>query len=184
MEKISVNHSCGDSGLKCVDCAGQVCPKCFVQCAVGNRCKKCASRFTSHVLKVSPAVLIRLTVTMLVLGFGYGYLAPHLLYMPFGFYGSVVEFFIFFALGKFLHGVASYKLGWKLLACALIGLAVGLALGPFREIILTAMAAQNATGSEGSEGSEGGGNNYTLSQHLVNLAIMAFGVLAPYFRKG
>lgn len=176
MEKLSVNHTCGDSALKCVDCSAQVCPRCFVQCAVGNRCKKCAGRFTSHVLKATPAVLMRLGLAMATLGFAYGYLARHLLYMPLGFYGYVVEFFVFFGLGKVMHRVASYKLGGKILATAVLGLAAGLAIGPFRDLIISALALQG-------QGGEDGGSGYALNQHLVNLAIMAVGVLSPYFRK-
>lgn len=37
-------HSCGDSRLQCVDCAGQVCPQCALPCPVGNRCRTCGTR--------------------------------------------------------------------------------------------------------------------------------------------
>lgn len=170
MDKISVNHSCGDSALKCVDCNEQVCPKCFVQCAVGNRCKKCAGRFTSHVLKAPPVVLIRLGLTMAALGLAYGFLAKRLLYMPLGIYGYAVEFFLFFALGKALHRVASYKQGAKVLGSAVAGLVVGLALSPLRDVIITSL-------------SPGAGADEAISEYLINLAIMFFGILAPYFRR-
>jgi hypothetical protein len=175
LEKLSVTHSCGDSALKCVDCSEQVCPKCFVQCAVGNRCKKCAGRFTSHVLKAPPAVLIRLGLVMAAVGFGYGYLAPRLLSTPLGIYGYIVEFFIFLALGKFLHRAASYKMGAKVLGTAILGLIIGLVISPFRDVLMS-------LGSSAQAGAAGGGND-DASTYLVNLAIMLVGVLAPYFRK-
>ncbi|MBS1999592.1 MAG: hypothetical protein JSS86_24875 [Cyanobacteria bacterium SZAS LIN-2] len=176
MEKISVTHTCGDSALKCVDCDGQVCPKCFVQCAVGNRCKKCASRFTSHVLKTSPAVIIRLGLAMVALGVGYGFLARAVPEMPFGFYGYFIQFAIWFALGKGMHRVASYKQGPKVMATAIIGLLLGLALGPFRDIAIAAMSATSSTGEESY-------SSYLNGQHLVNAAIMIVGVLWPFVRR-
>lgn len=39
--KITSNHACGDSLLKCADCHAQICPKCVVECPVGNRCGAC-----------------------------------------------------------------------------------------------------------------------------------------------
>jgi hypothetical protein len=113
---------------------------------------------------------------MVALGVAYGYLAPHLQHTPLGIYGYAVLFFIFFAFGKVMHRVASYKLGAKVLGTAVLGLAVGLAIGPFRELILSAMASSSADGAAD-------GSDYVLSTYLVNLAIMAFGVLSPYFRK-
>jgi hypothetical protein len=35
-------HKCGETLLKCVDCAAPVCAKCLVACPVGNRCGACA----------------------------------------------------------------------------------------------------------------------------------------------
>ena len=108
----------------------------MVQCAVGNRCKKCASRFTSHVLKVSPLILLRLAAAMAALGVAFGYAEPNFHYMPFGFYGYIVFFFVFSAIGKGMQRVASYKQGPKVFLSALIGLTIGLAVGPFREMFL------------------------------------------------
>jgi hypothetical protein len=176
VEKLSVNHSCGDSALKCVDCSGQVCPKCFVQCAVGNRCKKCASRFTSHVLKASPALLVRVGLSMAAVGVAYGFAARHLVYMPLGIYGYAIEFFVFMALGKVMHRVASYKMGAKVMGAAFLGLLLGLAIGPFRALVIAALGTANEDGT-------GGGGDYAINQYLVNLAILAFGLLSPYFRK-
>src|ERR1700735_1884951 len=52
-------HSCGDSLLKCIDCSTQICPKCLVQCPVGNRCRQCTNKFTSHLLQVDFSSIIR-----------------------------------------------------------------------------------------------------------------------------
>ena len=111
----------------------------MVQCAVGNRCKKCASRFTSHVLKVTPLILLRLTAAMAALGVAFGYAEPKFHYMPFGIYGYIVFFFIFSAIGKAMQRVASYKQGPKVFVSALFGLTLGLAIGPFREMFLATL---------------------------------------------
>ena len=173
MEKLSVTHSCGQSALKCVDCSEQVCPKCFVQCAVGNRCKKCAGRFTSHILKAPPKVLIRLGLAMAVLGVGYGYLARSMSDMPLGFYSYIVEFFIFMAVGKLMHRIASYKQGVKVVGTAVLALLVGLACSPLRDVFISALTSPGA-----------GGGDYVFSQYLVHLAIFSVGVLFPFLRKG
>jgi hypothetical protein len=104
------------------------------------------------------------------MGLAYGFLAKRLLYMPLGIYGYVVEFFLFFALGKALHRVASYKQGAKVLGCAVAGLVLGLALSPLRDVIVSSFSP-----SEGAD--------YAISEYLINLAIMFFGLLAPYFRR-
>jgi len=175
--EISVNHSCGDSALKCVDCDGQVCPKCFVQCAVGNRCKKCAGRFTSHVLKTNPAVLIRLGLAMLLLGVAYGFIGRSVPMATFGFYGYFIQFAIWFAVGKVMHRVASYKQGPKVLATAIIGLLLGLMAGPFRDILITSLSAP-------PDADEFGYSAYASGTHLISAAIMVVGVLWPFARRG
>jgi hypothetical protein len=107
---------------------------------------------------------------MAALGLAYGFLAKRLLYMPLGFYGYIVEFFIFLALGKALHRVASYKQGAKVLGSAVLGLLVGLAFSPLRDVIVTSF-------------SQGAGSDYAISEYLISLAIMCFGVFSPYFRR-
>jgi len=144
---------------------------------VGNRCKKCAGRFTSHVLKASPQILLRLGLAMLLLGVAYGYVAPLTLYMPLGIYGYVIEFFLFFTLGKVMYRVAGYKQGAKVITAATGGLLLGLALGPFRDQFIVAVAAS------GTENPTDPSASSELNYYLVNLAIMAVGLLSSFMRK-
>ena len=173
LDKIA-GHSCGQSGLKCIDCAEQVCPKCMVQCAVGNRCKKCAGRFTSHVLVVTPKVLIKLILVTGLFGYLYGYVEPKLPGM--GIYGYLIQFVLAYALGKLAHRAASYKLGAKIIATALVGLLIGLALGPTRDIIMTSIELSQQPDEEGV-------TSNILSTHLINLAIFTVGLLMPLCKK-
>jgi hypothetical protein len=175
LEKLSVSHSCGDSGLKCVDCNEQVCPRCMVQCAVGNRCKKCAGRFTSHILKTSPKILVRLGLAMVALGFAYGYLAPWLAYIPFGIYGYAIDFFLFFSIAKFMHRIAAFKLGPKVAVTAFLSLLAGVMLGPARETLLS-LCAVGAAGPAGAEAYEMGGN-------LTLLVLFFATILWPFLRR-
>lgn len=173
-QKLKGTHSCRDSALKCVDCNGQVCPKCFVQCAVGNRCKKCASRFTSHVLLISPKVLAKLSAASVLLGIAWGYIQPHLEIM--GIYGYVIQFFAAAFLGKLLHKAASYKLGAKVTTVAALALIVGLAIGPSRDTVLNAIQYSNLPPAEG-------GDPNALGGELIRLAIFLIGALMPFIRK-
>lgn len=115
-------HVCVDSRLSCVDCNAQVCPKCMVQCPVGNRCPKCAGKFTSHVLEVSPMVVARtLAVAALIGGLfsltGGGF--------SFGFYGWIITYVMGIFAGNIIHKAASFKLGRKVLATVSIGVIGG-----------------------------------------------------------
>ena len=173
-QKIKGTHSCRDSALKCVDCNSQVCPKCFVQCEVGNRFKKCASRFTSHVLLTSPKVLAKLTVAGVLLGVVWGYLQPRLEIM--GMYGYFIQFFAAAFLGKLLHRAASYKLGAKVTTAAALALIIGLAIGPSRDMVLNAIQFANMPIEEG-------GDPNALSGVFISLAIFLVGALLPFTRK-
>lgn len=146
----------------------------MVQCAVGNRCKKCAGRFTSHVLIVSPKVLLRLTLATAVLGYLFGYVEPHMPGM--GFYGYLIQFGLAYALGRLAHRAASYKLGAKILATAFLGLIIGMAAGPMRETIMGAIEISQQPDAEGVAAN-------LLSTHIINAAIFMAGVLTPMFRK-
>lgn len=174
LQKLKGSHSCRDSALKCVDCNGQVCPKCFVQCEVGNRCKKCASRFTSHVLLTSPKVLAKLSVAGVLLGVAWGFVQPHLAIM--GMYGYFIQFFAAVFLGKLLHRAASYKLGPKVTAVALLALIIGLAIGPSRDMLLTSIQLSNVS-------LEDGGDPNALSGEVICIAIFLVGSLMPFIRK-
>ena len=170
MDNISVKHSCGDSALKCVDCNETVCPKCMVQCAVGNRCKKCTARFTSHVLKTSPKILIRLALGMWILGFVYGFVEPLLAFIPLGYISYIIQFVAFMSLGKIMHRLAAYKQGPKVAATAFFALLLGLMSGPSRAVLLNAF--QNS-----------GGDAYAAAFSLVGLTIFFLAVLWPFLRR-
>ncbi|MDP3508477.1 MAG: hypothetical protein Q8T09_10840 [Candidatus Melainabacteria bacterium] len=173
-QKLKGTHSCRDSALKCVDCNSQVCPKCFVQCAVGNRCKKCANRFTSHVLLTSPKVLAKLSAASVLLGIAWGYIQPHLEIM--GIYGYFIQFVAALFLGKLLHKVASYKLGTKVATVAALTLIIGLAIGPSRETVLNAIQYSNLPAAEG-------GDPNALGAELISLSIFLIAALMPFIRK-
>ena len=170
-------HSCGDSRLKCNDCDEQICPKCFVPCAVGNRCKKCAGRFTSHVLQVPAAVLVRTLGFTILLGFLFGYIEPIFARMAFGFYGYLGTLAICYLIGKLVHRVAGYKLGAKITLIIMAGLILGMLLGPIRNELMTALSLSN-----GGEEDQLVGKNM-----LTDLGCQAFlfilGILLPLFRR-
>ena len=147
----------------------------MVQCAVGNRCKKCASRFTSHILKTSPQILVRLSLAMAALGFAYGYLAPWLAYVPFGIYGYAIDFFIFLTIAKFMHRIAAFKLGPKVAITAFLSLLTGVMLGPARATLLS-VSEIGAAGPGGAEAYDTGGS--------LMLLVLFFGtILWPFLRR-
>jgi len=147
----------------------------MVQCAVGNRCKKCTTRFTSHVLLVTPKVLVKLLAVNMALGFGWGYIQPSLGIM--GFYGYFIQFFAALFLGKtILHRAASYKLGPRVTGVALLGLLLGLALGPVQQDFLNALAMYRLPVEDGGDQSE-------LGRVIVSTAIFLVGSLMPFLRK-
>jgi hypothetical protein len=177
LAKIKTGHTCPpDSALKCVDCNERVCPKCFVQCAVGNRCKKCTDRFTSHVLIVNPKILLKLGSASVVVGLIWGYVAMRL---NFGMISYFLTFFAAVFLGRLLHRVASYKIGWRPMAVALTGLIIGLALGPYRHDLL--MALQMSQSGQLAEYAEIA--SARLADDLINIAIFLVGALVPFVRK-
>src|SRR4051812_4329147 len=104
-------HTCGDSKLGCVECSAQVCPKCMVICPVGNRCRPCADKTSSHALKVTPAVLVRTGLAALAIGAVFGFSSGHL--PLFGFYSWILLYVIGVAVGNFLHKISGYKFGKK-----------------------------------------------------------------------
>lgn len=131
--KLGAPHSCGESRLTCVDCQAQVCPSCMEQCPVGNRCKKCSSRFDSHLIKVPMTIMLRTFGASALVGLVFGFLSIALwggFYMWFVLYGGG------FLVGKFLHKVASHKLGPKVVATIALGLFLGVVVSPAREPML------------------------------------------------
>jgi uncharacterized protein YegJ (DUF2314 family) len=124
------------------------------QCPVGNRCKKCADRFTSHLVKVSPIIMVRTAAAAAVLGFAFGH-AENMLFG--GFYMWIIVYLIGFGAGKLLHRVASYKVGRKVVASMIGGLIVGVLVSPARDVMFGQLipATMNSTTVHGLGDAEG-----------------------------
>ncbi len=174
-------HSCGDCALRCIDCKEQICPKCFVQCAVGNRCKKCSSRFTSHVLLISPQILLRTVAFTCVIGFAYGYVEPVIGDFSFGYYGILLKLVLFYFVGKLVQRVASYKMGAKIITAVVLGLLLGLALGPVREDVTNMILTLQAL--PGSEDEARAGIKHELTNQAIGALVLIGGILIPFWRK-
>lgn len=116
-------HECGDSRLACIDCQAQVCPKCFVECPVGNRCKQCANKFESHVLTVTVGALVKMFITAAAIGAAFGVLQG---FVP---GGGFWMWFIVYALGvgagNIIHKVVGFRVGTKVMATATVGVLMG-----------------------------------------------------------
>ena len=110
--------------LACIDCSCLICPKCFVQCAVGNRCPKCAGRFESHVMKLSPAVFTRLVVVAMASGV----VLANLVTMQGAFGGFLFQIFVGYLLGRIIHRAADYKFGPKIAPIAVGSCLLGMLL--------------------------------------------------------
>ncbi len=116
-------HSCGESMLKCIDCNAQICPKCLVQCPVGNRCPNCSKRFTSHVLKIDGWVILRCFIGGLVAGLLFSLLQ---VFIPLG--GFFMLFFVYLFgvfVGNILFKFTGRKLGGKVAATIAAGIFAG-----------------------------------------------------------
>lgn len=102
------DHS--DTRLSCTDCSQPVCPKCMVQCAVGQRCPQCTGKFTSHMAKSSTYVLAKTLIFSFASGFGLCCLAV-LLNAVMGLlscFNLVIVGFFGVMLGKKIHEAAGY----------------------------------------------------------------------------
>jgi hypothetical protein len=118
-----VEHNCGESKLKCIDCEGQVCPKCMVQCPVGNRCAKCTKRFTSHVLKVDLWSILRGLFGGIIAGLLFGLLE---IFCPVGgFFILILVYFLGVLAGNIIFKLAGRKIGSKMAITAALGALIG-----------------------------------------------------------
>lgn len=174
-------HSCGDCALKCIDCKEQICPKCFVQCAVGNRCKKCASRFTSHVLVIPPKILLRTIAFTCAIGVAYGFVEPLIADFSFGYYGFIIKLVLFFFVGKLVHRVAGYKMGFKIIAAVVVGLLLGLVLGPVREEVTSMISTLQLLPPSEAEAAQG--IKHALTNQAIGALVLIGGILIPFLRK-
>jgi len=116
-------HSCGDCALRCIDCNAQICPKCLVECPVGNRCKNCAKRFTSHVLQIDFWVVLRSFIAAFVAGLLFAFLQA--LFPLGGFYMLTLGYLFGCLVGNIIFKIAGRKLGSKIAVIVAIGLLAG-----------------------------------------------------------
>lgn len=116
-------HECGDSRLACIDCQAQVCPKCFVECPVGNRCRQCSNKFESHVLTVTAGALIKMFITAAVIGAAFGVLQG--LVPGGGFWMWFIVYALGVGAGNIIHKVVGFKVGTKVMATATVGVLIG-----------------------------------------------------------
>lgn len=135
-------HECGDTRLKCIDCDGPVCPKCFVQCPVGQRCKACSSKFSSHVLNVGFGQLALMFLVALALGGAFGFLGA---YLSGGLWMWIITYFLGVAAGNLIHKVVGFKIGPKVIAVATVGVLTGSSVGMmFSPMNMAAEMASNS----------------------------------------
>jgi hypothetical protein len=168
-----LTHEHNDTRLKCQECAEAICPKCMIQCAVGFRCKKCAARFTSHVIQVKPLILAKTAVVAAGIGYAFGLFEEQLSSIG-GIYAIVMIFFVGWGIGKVLHRVAQHKLGPKIILGVIVGLLVGYLVSPIRDQIFGAILASGHSPSLA---------NNMISTQFFDMALFAVGVLTPFLRR-
>lgn len=171
-------HDCGESRLTCSDCSAQICPSCFVQCAVGNRCKKCASRFTSHVLQVSKLHVAKASAVASVAGFAFGFLMN--IVGTCGLLPLILSFGAGVLCGRLTHKAASYKLGKALSIGVFIFALGGFMLSPLGSRFLTvaSLTLQPGVAEE----------TLTMASSVMTRALLTFGLfllalMMPFFRR-
>ncbi len=174
-----MSHSCGDSRLTCTDCSSQICPSCFVQCAVGNRCKKCASRFTSHVLQVSKAVIAKASAAAAAAGFAFGYVLQNL--GTCGWMPLILSFGAGVVCGRVTHKVASYKLGKALAICVFICSLSGFMFSPIGSILLTYALSTLQIGAS-DEAAVASACSFS-SRLLLALGLFLTGLMMPFLKR-
>lgn len=122
-------HNCGESKLKCIDCDSQICPKCMVQCPVGNRCPKCTKRFTSHVLQIDAWVILRALTGGAIAGVLFNLLQG---FFPLG--GFYILFFVYLIgvlAGNIVFKLSRRKIGGRVASAVAVGVLLGSLCTPF-----------------------------------------------------
>lgn len=120
-------HSCGDSRLACSDCGSTVCPKCMVECPVGNRCKKCAAKTESHILKVTPVIALKTFLVAAIAGYLFTCFGA---FGGFSFYSWIIVYFVGTLVGNLIHRISGYKMGAVIVSVVISGIAVGAIANP------------------------------------------------------
>jgi len=103
----------------------------MVQCPVGNRCPKCAGKFTSHVLAVTPLAMLKTLAAAAVAGFAFGWADS---FLPLG--GIFMMFFVYLGgvvAGNVVHKVSGHKMGPKITLTVVAGLVIGALISPVGE---------------------------------------------------
>ncbi len=149
--------------LACIDCSAPICPKCFVECAVGNRCKACAGRFESHLLKVPPAIYVRLVIVSAASGL----ILMTLSTMRGGYGGFLFQIFIGYLLGRLIHRVSNYKYGPKIAPIAVISCLLGMMLNHNVSLMLVLFLYSPD------------GASFLFSQCLTGVVLGLAGILIP-----
>ncbi len=149
--------------LACIDCSLAICPKCFVQCAVGNRCAKCAGRFESHVMKLSGGVIFRL----IVVSVASGVVLSAIVTMEGSFGGFLFQIFVGYLLGRLIHRVAEYKFGPKIAPIAVGSCFLGMLLNHHITLLLfiSMYLPQSA--------------NYLAGHYLTGILLGVVGICIP-----
>lgn len=121
-------HDHSDTRLSCIDCADPICPQCMVQCAVGNRCPRCAAVPERPELKTGPLTYVKVISCGIAVG-----VALNMLYqLTHNWWGVqlVLVGFCGYASGMFIHKLSDNKPGKRL--APFVGSAV--LLGIFMDI--------------------------------------------------
>ena len=163
-------HSHGDSKLTCIDCGAQICSKCFVQCPVGFRCRDCSGKFQSHLIVVTPWVMVRTVLSCVALGSIYRFVLPE---GGLSFFGLIIPYFAGALCGKVIHKIAGHKLGAKVIASITAGLVVGMLLSPISSSLYYEVMALTAAPKEAV--TEMTSLIYTIGPAIIFI----FGVLSP-----
>lgn len=154
-----------------------MCPKCMVQCAVGQRCPKCASKFQSHAVKTTPFLLARTAVAAFVVGYGFGLMESSI---GSGMYLWIVLYFCGVLVGRGLHWVARYKLGTQIVTTVSVALLSGMLLSPLHNWIFNMVLTAFAT--KGAEGAGIDMLSYVLWRAFA-MGLFVYGALCPFLRR-
>jgi len=163
-------HTCGDCLLKCIDCSAQICPKCLVQCPVGNRCRKCTNKFASHLLQIDIWVILR--------AFAGGFLAGLLFtglegIIPLGgFFMLLIVYILGSVAGNLIFKISKRKLGGKVALTVTAGLLCGSfsassAWGNFYGETIAQVVAQSRAPLS-AQTKVPGGDNHDTSQKAID----------------
>lgn len=94
---------------------------------MGNRCKKCAAKTESHVLKVTPAVGLRTLAVAAALTFVFSQINS---FVGGGVYSWIIAYVIGVFAGNITHRVSAYKMGPVIVVVVIAGIALGAIMNP------------------------------------------------------